>query len=342
LFHRTPPFRFPSLLVTIQAPVIGVLATIGLRTCWHKECHRSEYWPAHLTLHSFARVAGVGLLFGGDIVATQLALLHAPVALVEVMKCLIPAIVLAQMAFLLRARPPASAVVAVTITCSGVLMATGSGGVAYNMEAGGFTMAVCAAGIAATRVVAMQFLLQGERRCPMPLMLLYVSPALFFTGMSSFLAIELRTLTRLPEALENENLVSTVALIVISCAMAFCLNLCELWCVRDTSALVLTLIGAIKTVLLVVFTAVRAGRVLSPMAVLGSLLAIGGVAVMKICKRAPESQRDVSRVELHEDMNSAVDEGDESRRGATSSELLRVRCGSEAGEPTVATTSAEG
>merc|ERR1712061_940149 len=141
-------------------------------------------------------------------------------------------------------------------------------------------MASCATVAGATRVCAMQLLLQGDHRCPLPLLLLYVVPALLLTGSTSFLFFEGGNLDVIPEALDTAHLVGTLGLIALSSLLAFMLNLSELWCVRDVSALALTLAGALKTILLVVLTALVAGRTLSCRATLGSVMAVGGVATM--------------------------------------------------------------
>jgi len=298
LHARDPPLEFPSLLIVAQAFIVGSLTFVGLQHCWYEESSESPYRPSRLDKNGVARVSTVGLLFAGDILLTQWALSMAPVALVEVMKCLIPAVVLVQHSGLNRTLPDFLQVLMVCAICAGVVLAIGSDGVAYNLESGGLPLAAAAAFVAGTRLVATQLLLQGNSQCPMPLLLMYITPAMGFTGLISFFVFELENFRARPLALQIPHLPGSVGLVLLSSMLAFGLNYTELWCIRVTNALVLTLLGAVKTVLLVWVSTLGAGRLLSPRAMLGSALAVGGVALMKARRVQPPEDNSVTPVEL--------------------------------------------
>lgn len=298
LHTRDPPLEFPSLLIVAQACVVGSLTFVGLQNCWYEESSESAYRPSRLDRNGVARVSTVGLLFAGDILLTQCALSLAPVALVEVMKCLIPAVVLVQQSGLNRTLPDFLQVLMVCAICAGVVLAIGSDGVSYNLESGGLPLAAAAVFVAGTRLVATQLLLQGNTECPMPLLLMYITPAMGFTGLLSFLVFELENFRARPPALQTPHIAGSVGLVLLSSLLAFGLNYTELWCIRVTNALVLTVTGAVKTVLLVWVSTLGAGRLLSPRAMLGSALAVGGVALMKARRFQPPEDNSVTPVEL--------------------------------------------
>jgi len=293
LHSRDPALGFPSLLIAAQAPIVGLLALIGLRRCWYAVCSNSSYWPTRIDRRRLLRVSSVGFMFAGDIVLTQCALRLAPVALVEVVKCLIPVIVLVVLAGIKRTVPAVRELLVVLAICVGIALATGHNGVAYNLESGGVPLAAAATLMAATRLVVTQRLLQGDAQCPMPLLLMYISPALFFTGLVSFVLFEMKRFTAWPLALQPQHVAGTMSLVILSGLLAFALNYTELWCIRVTSALVLTFVGAIKTVLLVWATTLWAGRLMSTQATLGSVMAVCGVALMKArCVQPPRDDSD--------------------------------------------------
>eukprot|EP00401_Gymnodinium_catenatum_P032814 CAMPEP_0117538252 /NCGR_PEP_ID=MMETSP0784-20121206/42384_1 /TAXON_ID=39447 /ORGANISM="" /LENGTH=254 /DNA_ID=CAMNT_0005334863 /DNA_START=328 /DNA_END=1092 /DNA_ORIENTATION=- len=240
----------------------------------------------------------VGALLSGDILLTQFSLVLAPVALVEVVKCLIPVFVLAGTSMLHFSCPKLLHVIIVITICLGVALATGSGGVDYDIEPRGTLMASLAAIVAGARSVAMQVLLQGDRKCPVPLLLIYVSMALLSTSIVVFLHVELSKFAAVPAALRLECFLGSFFLIALSSILAFALNLSELWCIRATSALVISIVGAAKTVLLVLATAIVAGKMLSLRASIGCILAIGGTAAMRLCSSSTTSDESPARVEL--------------------------------------------
>jgi len=118
-----------------------------------------------------------------------------------------------------------------------------------------------------------------------------MTPALFFTGVIWFLSFELHSAEGAYEALEPPHILGTVLLICLSSLLAFGLNLAELWCISVTSALVMTLIGAFKTVLLVIVSALISGRHLSAQSLLGCGLASAGVVMFKLCRRATHNRQ---------------------------------------------------
>lgn len=298
LHTRDPPFPFPSLLIAVQAVFLGFLTLVGVCTCWNAECRDSAYWPSRLGMKPAARLAVFGFSYAGDIFLTQSALSLAPVSMVEVIKTVSPVVVLVQTAALESRNPGSREFIFVMMICLGVVFSTQSGGIAYNVDPGGLFVSVLATLLGGTRLVVMQLLLQGEWKCPQPLLLMYFAPVLFVTGAVAFFASELSHLDSLPEALAPDNMGATLGLLALSSVLAFVLNYSELWCVRVTSALVLTLVSALKVVGLVVAAAFLAGHMLSPLAALGATMAIGGVACLKLCVKKPVLDEGIQPVDL--------------------------------------------
>ncbi|GAA5862320.1 hypothetical protein JCM1840_004141 [Sporobolomyces johnsonii] len=265
---RTLEFNYPIFLTTFHL----VYATIGTRLLLRFTHLLDDLQNVQMSWDRwFKNIVPIGALFSGSLIFSNFAYLTLSVSFIQMLKAFTSVAVLGMsVLFGLDQMQPRKFVIVIAIS-SGVALAS-YGEIHFNM--GGFLCQALGIAFEAARLVSIQKLLTGLKMGPL-VSLYYFAPVCaglnmlllpFFEGSAPF----------------NEVLDKVGAPILIGNATtALALNVAVIFLIGCASAVVLTLSGVLKDILLVAGSVVLMGSTVSFIQMFGYSIALFGLVVFK-------------------------------------------------------------
>lgn len=225
----------------------------------------SEYLSGALPL---AFVFIINIIFG------NFSLLHIHVSLYQVLKASTPLFAVALQSILFSSHQSVPVLLSLIPIVAGVIIAT-------NFEAHYDAVGVCL-GIAASATTALQTILSSRlmKKTLDPVNLLfYMAPAggFFLLPFIFFFSDESQRIARASTSIESPWELYFV--LIASGVIAFLLNFSLFYAIQSVGALSFVIIGNVKVVFVIFFSAYIIGNVITPLNALGCFIAVAGAAL---------------------------------------------------------------
>jgi len=269
-------FAFPMFLTTWHMTLATVLTQIMART--------TDMLPSvsegKVTKEDFKRkIIPIAVLFSVSLILSNKAYIYLSVSYIQMLKAFTPCCVLA---FSYIAGLEASShieVYIVLVICLGVAM-TSVGETFFSMT--GFIYQTCGIMAESSRLVCLNILMKDLKLDPLS-NLYYIAPCCAtLIGVSCFIFEY--------DSLPFDRMMSQdfVVIMLLNGAVAFALNVAVVLLIGKTSALVLTLAGVIKDILLVILSMTIFGSPVTGLQYIGYGIALVGLNLHKEYKKDPQ------------------------------------------------------
>lgn len=225
------------------------------------------------------QILPVSLLFAISLILNNTAYIYLSVSYIQMLKAFTPVAVLL-FSYLARLEKTSCVeVYIVTIICVGVAM-TSVGEVRFSMI--GFSIQICAIIAESSRLVLTNMLLKNLKLDPLS-SLYYIAP---FSCLLISIACGIFEFQQLPWQLIFS--VDFMKILLLNGIVAFTLNIAVVLLISNTSALVLTLAGIVKDVLLVILSVTIFQSPVTSLQYIGYSIALLGLNLHKEFKKSPE------------------------------------------------------
>ncbi|PKS12135.1 hypothetical protein jhhlp_001433 [Lomentospora prolificans] len=267
-------FRYPIILTTYHLGLASVLTQIMAR--WttildgrHKiKMNRQVYMKA---------IVPIGVTFSLSLIGSNLAYLYLSVAFIQMLKATTPVAVLLAGWLLGVSRPDAKVLVNVSVIAFGILLAS-IGEIDFVLI--GVLFQLCGVVFEALRLSLVQKILSTEYKMDALLSIYYYAPICAVLNFIVALIFELPRVTAAEFA--NVGLFN----FAVNGMIAFLLNFAAVSLIGKTSAVVLTLCGVLKDILLVMASMIIWGTQVTPLQAFGYTIALAGIVYYKLGHKA--------------------------------------------------------
>ncbi|OJJ50412.1 hypothetical protein ASPZODRAFT_129038 [Penicilliopsis zonata CBS 506.65] len=268
---HTAGFRFPLFLTTWHLVFATVMTQILAKFTHHLDSrHKVPMTPAVY----MRAIVPIGVFFSLSLICGNLAYLYLSVSFIQMLKATNSVATLLATWALGVAPMRLQTLGNVSFIVVGVVIAS-IGEIKFNMI--GFICQACATVFESVRLVMVQRLLSSAEFKMDPLVsLYYFAPACAVMNGIATLFFEMPSMTMA----DINNL--GVSTLVANAAVAFGLNVAVVFLIGKTSALVLTLSGVLKDILLVVASMVIFQDPVTPLQAVGYAIALGGLIYYKL------------------------------------------------------------
>ncbi|KAI5459052.1 triose-phosphate transporter family-domain-containing protein [Mariannaea sp. PMI_226] len=285
----TAKFDFPLFLTTWHMVFATAITQIMSRFTTTLDSRHKV--PMNPTIYAKS-IVPIGVMFSFSLICGNLAYLYLSVSFIQMLKATnAVATLLATWAF--RIAPPNLKVLGnVATIVVGVVIAS-FGEVKFNLV--GFTYQVCGILFEALRLVMVQRLLSSAEFKMDPLVsLYYYAPACAVTNGLFTLFIEIPRIT-----MDDIHALGLLTLLA-NAFIAFLLNVSVVLLIGQTSAVVLTMSGVLKDILLVFSSMVIFGDPVTPQQFFGYSIALGGLVYYRLGAEKVQSLATDARLQLGE------------------------------------------
>ncbi|KAI5480059.1 DUF250 domain containing membrane protein [Pseudohyphozyma bogoriensis] len=261
-------FKFPVFLTTFHL----VYATIGTRLLLRFTHLLDGLKNVEMSWDRWLKnIVPIGALFSASLIFNNLAYLTLSVSFIQMLKAFTSVAVLSMSVLMgLDKFNQRTATVVVAISMGVALAAYGEIDFAFE----GFLYQLFGIMFEATRLVAIQKLLQGLRMDPL-VSLYYYAPVC--AGLNALLIPVYEGWEPFEVVLERVG----APFLLVNASTAFCLNIAVVFLIGCASSLVLTLSGVIKDILLVLGSVIIMGSTVTFTQVVGYSIALAGLVVFK-------------------------------------------------------------
>ncbi|POY75547.1 hypothetical protein BMF94_1450 [Rhodotorula taiwanensis] len=268
LSHLQLGFRYPIFLTTTHL----IYATIGTRLMRRFTHLIDGVDNIDMTWDRwYKNIVPIGALFSASLIFSNFAYLTLSIPFIQMLKAFTSvAVLLMSVAMGLDTFNQRKAVVVVAISLGVALASYGE----LKFVFSGFVFQCLGIVFEATRLVAIQKLLQGMRMDPL-VSLYYYAPVCAVFNM--LLVPIFEGYAPFEEILPRVGLVT----LVLNCSVALCLNISVVFLIGCASSLVLTLSGVLKDILLVAGSVILFGSPVTLVQLVGYSIALTGLFVFK-------------------------------------------------------------
>ena len=225
------------------------------------------------------KIIPVATAFAISLVLSNKAYIYLSVSYIQMLKAFTPVTVLAFSFFTGLEKSSAMEFYIVTLICIGVAL-TSVGETFFSIT--GFTFQALAIFAESTRLVLTNILMKELKLDPLS-SLYYIAPPCALTIGAACVIFELKDLP-----FERITTSEFATVLLVNGAVAFTLNVAVVMLIGNTSALILTLAGIIKDILLVALSVVVFGSPVTVLQYFGYAVALAGLNLHKVYKKNPE------------------------------------------------------
>lgn len=219
----------------------------------------------------YKNIVPIGLLFSASLIFSNLAYLSLGVSFIQMLKAFTSvAVLLMSVAMGLDSFNRRKAIVVLAISFGVALASYGE----LNFVFSGFIFQCFGIVFEATRLVAIQKLLQGMRMDPLVSLYYYAPVCACFNAL---LVPIFEGWAPFEEVLPRVGVIT----LILNCSVALCLNISVVFLIGCASSLVLTLSGVLKDILLVTGSVVLFGSPVTFVQLVGYSIALAGLFVFK-------------------------------------------------------------
>lgn len=273
----TMEFGFPMLLTTVHMTFAAFLTRILARFTNLLPSLKEKTVTTDIIIWKFIPIA---LLFSVSLVLSNTAYLYLSVSYIQMLKAFTPVAVLITSNILKLESSKYLEFVIITLICIGVAISS-YGESLFSWP--GFIVQTLAILAESSRLVLTNLLLRDLKLDPLT-MLYYVSPLCgLFIGCAGFIT----EFHRVPWMLLLDVTNKLDVVLLVNCCVAFSLNVAVVLVLEKTSALVFTLAGVIKDILLIILSVVIFNAPVTLLQYLGYALALVGLNLHKEYKKDP-------------------------------------------------------
>ena len=313
----TANFHYPLSLVLMH------MVFISIATCIWKLCGWAEV-PTNISWGDIGkRFAPVALLFALSLCLGNMAYLFISVAFIQMLKASTPvAVLLASFALGLET-PNTELGICIVLIAAGIAMAC-YGQIQFDIT--GVTVQMMAVVFEALRLCLVNIALTNKGFKLSPIAFLYfVAPLCACAIFPAWVYLESEHVSRNDFAPVRK---VGLEMLLANAATAFALNLATMALIKHTSALTLNVSGVFKDILLIVWSVVLSGALVTPLQYCGYAIAIVGVSAYSRYKRNQQQSAQSNVTDLQSKPYAATtdqsaDDDDESVEAESESVRLR-------------------
>ncbi|KAL1503113.1 hypothetical protein AB1Y20_011176 [Prymnesium parvum] len=288
-------FPFPCTLVSLHMAFVSLCAAAWRASGWADVPRvRPRDWPR--------RFLPVGVCFAASLILSNAAYAYISVAFIQMVKASTPVVVLL-LSFALRIERANAALGGyIWLISSGVALSCASQVDVTPRSHVGLALQLGAVGCEAMRLCLTNLLLTSSGIQLSPIAsLYYLAPTSLLCLLVPWLLLEASSIASIVAALREVGLLQMTA----NASVAFVLNLATMALLKHTSALTLNVAGVVKDLLLIWWSVVVNGAIVSQLQLVGYAIALTGVTGYSSYKRrqgsAPSPARDLETETPKED-----------------------------------------
>ncbi|KAM3455172.1 hypothetical protein MY3296_002541 [Beauveria thailandica] len=266
----TLKFRYPVILTTYHLFFATVVTQIMARYTTMLDSRKAVKMTGRVYLRA---VVPIGVFFSASLILSNIAYLYLSVSFIQMLKATTPMAVLLSGWALGVSQPTLKQAANVSIIVLGVIIAS-IGEIDFVLA--GFLIQLGGVIFEALRLTMVQRLLSGDLKMD-PLVSLY-----YFAPVCAALNGVIALVTEVPRCTVAEVLDVGLCTFFLNGLCAFMLNVSLVLLIGKTSAVVLTICGVLKDILLVVASMVIFGSQVTALQFFGYSIALGGMVYYKL------------------------------------------------------------
>ncbi|OAA76281.1 DUF250 domain membrane protein [Akanthomyces lecanii RCEF 1005] len=266
----TLEFKYPVILTTYHLVFATVVTQVMARYTTMLDSRKAVKMTGRIYLRA---VVPIGVFFSASLILSNVAYLYLSVSFIQMLKATTPMAVLLAGWALGVSQPTLKQAANVSVIVFGVIIAS-FGEIDFVLA--GFVIQLGGVMFEALRLTMVQRLLSGDLKMD-PLVSLY-----YFAPVCAALNAVIALLTEVPRCTMAQVLHVGLFTFFLNGLCAFMLNVSLVLLIGKTSAVVLTICGVLKDILLVVASMVLFGSQVTALQFFGYSIALGGMVYYKL------------------------------------------------------------
>ncbi|KAJ6782541.1 hypothetical protein PWT90_01369 [Aphanocladium album] len=267
---HTLNFKYPVILTTYHLTFATAVTQVMARCTSMLDSRKAVKMTGRIYLRA---VVPIGIFFSASLILSNVAYLYLSVSFIQMLKATTPMAVLLAGWALGVAQPTARQFANVSVIVVGVVIAS-VGEIDFVLA--GFAIQLGGVMFEALRLTMVQRLLSGDLKMDPLVSLYYFAPVC--AAINAFIAL----FTEVPRCTVAEVMHVGLFTFFLNGLCAFMLNVSLVLLIGKTSAVVLTICGVLKDILLVVASMVIFGSQVTPLQFFGYSIALGGMVYYKL------------------------------------------------------------